>query len=205
MSRSKMKEGPLSKEATSRLSAVAYERKRGNPRDNSTENLIQASFYQYRHLDGPYLHILVRNNNNIVGSWTVTTRSWIATLGVVLPGIYGGVHLSALHFEFPTKVESLLWKLSCICIMTNLPLLGLIELFHSELKIRSWSNILSWWKPSRLSFPALEILQMAVACIAWSIYVCARLFIVTESFISLRKMPVGVYWIPAWLQMLPHA
>jgi len=35
-------------------------------------------------------------------------------------------------------------------------------------------------------------------------YSLARIFIVVESFIGLRRVPIGVYWTPAWLQMIPH-
>ncbi|RYP05125.1 hypothetical protein DL765_009937 [Monosporascus sp. GIB2] len=62
--------------------------------------------------------------------------------GVVLPVIYGGLHLTAWTSEFPTAVESLLWKISC--------------------------------------------------------------FIIVESFISLRALPVGVFLMPGWLLMIPH-
>ena len=37
------------------------------------------------------------------------------------------------------------------------------------------------------------------------VYSGARLYIVVESFISLRKVPIGVYYTPSWLQMIPHA
>ena len=36
------------------------------------------------------------------------------------------------------------------------------------------------------------------------LYIAARLYIVVESLISLRHVPIGVYWTPPWLQMIPH-
>ena len=38
----------------------------------------------------------------------------------------------------------------------------------------------------------------------FSIYITARGFIVVESFISLRALPIGVFVTPAWLQMIPQ-
>ncbi|KAK0619403.1 hypothetical protein B0T14DRAFT_431559 [Immersiella caudata] len=35
-------------------------------------------------------------------------------------------------------------------------------------------------------------------------YILARTYLVVESFVSLRAEPVGVFWTPAWLQMIPH-
>lgn len=35
-------------------------------------------------------------------------------------------------------------------------------------------------------------------------YIVARVYIVLESFLSLRSVPLGVFLSPAWLQMFPH-
>jgi hypothetical protein len=40
--------------------------------------------------------------------------------------------------------------------------------------------------------------------IGFVVYALARLFIIIESFVSLRAEPIDIYIIPAWLQMLPH-
>jgi len=43
-----------------------------------------------------------------------TYSTGLMILGMILPLVYGGIHLSAWNFEFPTSVESLLWKLASI-------------------------------------------------------------------------------------------
>ena len=48
-------------------------------------------------------------------------------------------------------------------------------------------------------------LYKAFCMLVLVVYSCARLYIVVESFISLRKVPIGVYYTPSWLQMIPHA
>ena len=35
-------------------------------------------------------------------------------------------------------------------------------------------------------------------------YGLSRGFLVIDSFISLRALPIGAYWTPSWLQMIPH-
>lgn len=36
------------------------------------------------------------------------------------------------------------------------------------------------------------------------LFIGARGYIVVESFLSLRRSPIGVFLTPSWLQMLPH-
>ncbi|KAK3936520.1 hypothetical protein QBC46DRAFT_419077 [Diplogelasinospora grovesii] len=35
-------------------------------------------------------------------------------------------------------------------------------------------------------------------------YMLARTYQIVESFVSLRSVPIGVFWTPSWIQMLPH-
>jgi hypothetical protein len=46
---------------------------------------------------------------------------------------------------------------------------------------------------------------LALGILVLVAYGCARLYIVIESFLSLRRVPIGVYYTPSWLQMVPHA
>ncbi|MCJ1271471.1 hypothetical protein MMC22_011372 [Lobaria immixta] len=85
----------------------------------------------------------------------------------LLPVAYGGIHLVAWGFEFPSPAESLLWKISCFLIMG----FGLLLLYP----------------------PLASILIPA-----------ARIFLVLESFLSLRYVPIGVYAAVPWVQNIPH-
>lgn len=106
--------------------------------------------------------------------------SLVATLP---PVVYGGVHLSAWNFEFPTKTERLLWKIACFDIMATVPLL-LLSCVIWTLLCKSFAKF--------LLYPCLLF------------YALSRFYLVVESFVSLRSVPIGVYWTPSWLQMLPH-
>ncbi len=53
----------------------------------------------------------------------------LPVFGVVatfLPLVYGGVHLGACNFEFPTKTELLLWKIAGFDIMATVPVVNTI-------------------------------------------------------------------------------
>lgn len=146
----------------------------------------------------------------------------------ILPIIYGGIHLTAWNFEFPTNIERLLWKISCLIIGSTL--LSFVFLFffvYITLSIITFSKFL---KPKNLSeflvlfrdllrlfqrvmrfsvgilgiMSNLTTVLQGVSFIVIMVYACSRIFIVAESFISLRQVPIGVYWTPSWLQMIPH-
>jgi len=108
------------------------------------------------------------------------------TLAFLLPATYGGIHLTALRYEFPTHIESTLWQVSCYILMAAFPAAWCIETAARITRPLRWYN---------------QILVLGPVFVLFS---AARIFITVESFISLRSLTVGVYWIPSWLQMFPH-
>ncbi|KAM0427918.1 hypothetical protein ACHAPT_007378 [Fusarium lateritium] len=51
---------------------------------------------------------------------------WLVALALFLSGLYGGVHLSAWKWEFPSQAEEILWKVSCLYIAAVLPVYFII-------------------------------------------------------------------------------
>ncbi|PQE04309.1 hypothetical protein CJF30_00010057 [Rutstroemia sp. NJR-2017a BBW] len=47
----------------------------------------------------------------------------LIVLALLMPVIYGGIHLSVWNFEFPTVLEKLLWKIASVGITATLPVL----------------------------------------------------------------------------------
>ena len=126
----------------------------------------------------------------MLNPWSTSLNSGDSTGGLfgsllVLPLAYGGVHLSAWNFEFPTAIESLLWKLSAIIIAISFPTWLTITAFLETLT--------RWHKFNDYLFVLSAVVSM----------VC-RVYIVIEAYVSLRAVPIGVYWTPAWIQMIPH-
>jgi hypothetical protein len=117
-------------------------------------------------------------------------------LGLLLPMVYGGIHLTAWNYAFPTSTESLLWKIACLDIALTFVLLvvvGLVSIILVFLENKfSVPHILTAW-----IFTGLLLVSLVA-------YACSRTFIVVESFASLRHVPIGIYWTPEWLQMIPH-
>ncbi|KAK7932000.1 hypothetical protein PG985_002712 [Apiospora marii] len=110
-----------------------------------------------------------------------------------LPALYGGIHLSAWNAMFGTNAETTLWRCSAILIMAGHPLFCALAFSLGKLmEFRKRDNYLD-----------TGILVFCMWCLLLS-YVAARVYIVAEAFISLYAVPIGVYWTPDWVEMLPH-
>ncbi|KAK4224113.1 hypothetical protein QBC38DRAFT_26620 [Podospora fimiseda] len=135
---------------------------------------------------------------------------------IFAPVAYGCAHLCAWNGPFPTYVEQMAWILSCISIasagislvwvhianfnwarrhgMFEYPekLLGQ-ELEHAPGCVR---RTLALYNSALCkNFPVMIILPIVILC---------RLYLVVESFASLRAVPIGVYWVPGWTKMILH-
>jgi hypothetical protein len=151
---------------------------------------------------------------------------------IIIPAAYGGIHLGAIHTYFPSEIELTLWKSSCIIllgfvglvvlgILGILALTGALQILEKCLAAGMGPRLVSWirWivrlleKYRPVSDPLCVLALIALATIASIVlisvvllYVAARLFIVVESFISLRHVPIGVYRTPNtnFMSYIPH-
>ena len=120
---------------------------------------------------------------------------------VILSLVYGGIHLATWNFAFPSKTEHLLWKIACIDIMATVPTIVLCirGLFYLRYYLASLS------RSFRRSNPDLHKYLVCIVLDALSVsYALSRIYIVVESFISLRRVPIGVYAALPWVQAIPH-
>ena len=98
--------------------------------------------------------------------------------GVLLSLIYDGVHLTAWYYSFVTRSEQLLWRISGIIVMAQF--------------------LLQWWSGTCIFGFLIFMRPAMILCIF------VRVFLVIESFISLRHAPLGVYTAVPWVQSIPH-
>ncbi|KAF5667926.1 hypothetical protein FDENT_11984 [Fusarium denticulatum] len=113
---------------------------------------------------------------------------WLAGLALLLSGIYGGVHLSAWNWTFPNSIEHLMWKISCLYFAGALALYFVMAVLATAVRTDGTT-----WLVTYIAF-----------WLAFLVYMAARLYVVFESFFSLRRSPAGVYISPAWVEMFPH-
>lgn len=114
----------------------------------------------------------------------------------ILPLIYGGIHLAAWNFDFPSHVESILWKVSGFIIMGLIPVVLLLLFLGSAVGDYLTSSSVEDY------IEAASVLGLVIPGVI--LYGFARIFLVVESFISLRHVPIGVYAAVPWVQNIPH-
>ncbi|KAH7094830.1 hypothetical protein FB567DRAFT_586182 [Paraphoma chrysanthemicola] len=95
---------------------------------------------------------------------------------VVIVIIFGGIHVVAWQFHFPTYAEQLTWRI-CSIASTIIPILLVLYSLFSEEDI--------------------------VARVFVGLYVVIRLYMFVEMFVSLRSVPASVYKTPEWSNYFP--
>jgi hypothetical protein len=143
---------------------------------------------------------------------------------------YGGIHAAAWNFDFPTNIERMMWRVACISAIAGFCGMGVfmivVESFNSELSLGlPFSRILArelrevkeeivchadyetWDSFGNailiiILFSIYSLIKLSIILIPY--FLLVRLFIVIESFISLRRVPIGVYTGVPWTEYIPH-
>lgn len=141
---------------------------------------------------------------------------WVEELALTLVGfVYGGLHLAAWDYTFPTNAEQTLWKIASV--LTAGSVLG----FFSTIIVGFWGRwvwkfwrqtdkkggpeIVKWLLKLGEVLSAIFILIFCVGfCLAFIPCILARLYLLIESFIAMRKLPVGSYDVVYWSRFLPQ-
>lgn len=124
---------------------------------------------------------------------------------LVLCCFYGVAHILAWNFEFPTAVERLLWKIACIdTIVGTISLLAIfsIVIYLHEHSWKSLRSALLAHEPGIL--PWIYRLVVFLGVLNTPLFLLSRAYIIVETFISLRRVPSGVYATVNWAEYIPH-
>ena len=133
----------------------------------------------------------------------VSNNNILLILLVALPLVYGGIHLTTWNFHFASQTEQLLWKIACVDIMGTIPISVIFFGCISHVRSKAYRR----WSIPEQEFAMLLLVQYT----SWILftplfifYALSRIYIVVESFISLRHVPIGVYAAIPWVQDIPH-
>lgn len=124
---------------------------------------------------------------------------------LVICSFYGVAHILAWKFEFPTRIERLLWRIACIDIIAGtVTVLALfsISIYIHEHNWKSLGNAILTREPGIM--PWIYRLVIFVGVLNIPLFVLSRLFIIVETFVSLRRVPLGVYATANWAEYIPH-
>jgi hypothetical protein len=163
--------------------------------------------------------LLEEETSNWPSTGPFSSHTFLPPLAIAIStALYGGLHAASWHSFFPTEVEKWFWRVSSIVIaasgltfaygMVSYRLYSNITLYDYEHPAKRVAGALGWvmdllsldgsdfkvWTV----FGGIVHLSLGTCC------VISRLYLVVESFISLRKVPVEVYQTPDWTQWIPH-
>jgi hypothetical protein len=174
---------------------------RKGPGDNKFKDLLKVSI---GNLDQAYSILDPEDHLRFFIDFDI----WRTGLYLVLPIIYGGIHLTAWGFDFSISVERIVWRVCCIDIMATLICFPLLMFFFFSCVEGVKRLISSLPGETKVVCDLLDnvvkVFMGLLFYVTMFSYALSRVFIVVESFISLRHVPIGVYASPAWIQMLPH-
>ena len=110
--------------------------------------------------------------------------------------IFGAVHLAALNFYFPTRLEQLLWRISC-GILIGLP----------AVEVGIYSGYMHWTKTRldkrREDSKVNRVLGMFGKALI-PVYLVARLYLMVETFRSLGYSKPDAFLEVQWPSAVPH-
>lgn len=136
--------------------------------------------------------------------------------------VFTGIHVAGWHFDFPTKTERLLWRIS------SLILFGITVAFWVFETMASWTRLGRWrtlylhiFKPKQLAEHKRQMKlksatmgrEMKQLPLPWEfatiaplavIYGIARFYLMGEAFAELRDLPGTAYRHVEWTAFLPH-
>jgi len=126
----------------------------------------------------------------------------------LLSCLYAGSHASAWSSHFPSYIERWIWRGACIGIAAGVPfgcaILYLLrpvyqKLENMEIQSNRWKKIVF-----RYSHSSVLVIFHLFFGLTIIVYVCSRLFIPLEAFISIRSLPVGAFETVEWAEYWPH-
>jgi hypothetical protein len=153
----------------------------------------------------------------------ISSPNTVLSTGLLLAGsLYGGIHLFAWNGPFPSRIERLLWRISCLVIASPVGLVlftlaaayiaiavgKVLSLLNEILPLESkfsWSYkpIISYLKTD--TGTDIVVLMMGGICVILAfIYAAARMYLVVECFINIAHLPEAVFQGNNWSQYIPH-
>ena len=155
-----------------------------------------------------YTHSIFLDRKGLQAGFYAYFCAWasgglVAALSVCM--FYGAMHATAWAFDFPTPIERLLWRIACIDTIAGvISLLAVfsVVVFHHEHGFQLLLKSFFTREPGVLAL--LYRLVILVGLFNFPFFILSRIYIITETFISLRHVQLGVYETLQWTDYIPH-
>lgn len=132
--------------------------------------------------------------------------------------IYEALHFAGWNFSFPTRIEEILWRASCVTMVASTIVFLTCGIYQDGHRMGRWK---AWYVklfPSKthkhgqvdtaemrrrqaIFIPMWEVVLMAPIVF---IYTLACSYIVVEVFVSLRSLPLDAFQSMQWSNWVPH-
>jgi hypothetical protein len=134
--------------------------------------------------------IIIPDNTNVTSSSTsfrciglndtdvFAATPWYHHITILVFVVFGGLHVVAWQFHFPTNAEQWMWRISSI-LSTICPVIMVLGVYYLD---KEWS---------------------ALTIVLAILYTTVRLYMFVEMFVSLRAVPASAYRTPEWSQYFP--
>lgn len=122
----------------------------------------------------------------------------------LLGTVFGGIHCLGWILTFPTEAEKKIWKLGSITIAI-IPVLYFLITYSSKLTTGPGNG--TSWKLHPIVKIVLQVIGGIVAilsiALSW-VYLAARLALIVEAIVLLRKQPPTAFLEVDWTRYVPH-
>ncbi|KAJ5725885.1 uncharacterized protein N7483_007242 [Penicillium malachiteum] len=126
------------------------------------------------------------------------SEQFVWSMTLILGGVvFGGIHLIAWNFVFPTHIEMVLWRVSALFCTFIIPASFFASLF-ADTGIYVWH-----WHGASLSGKIFSTFVLVILNLLGYFYVLARLFIIVEMFRTLAFQPIEAY-VGTWTVNIPY-
>jgi hypothetical protein len=128
------------------------------------------------------------SNHHITGDDVWELRYTFLFILTGLSVLYAGIHASSWNGHFPTYAEAILWR-AAVCYIGASGFVLILLFFAMD-------------NPESRTYQ--EVLIVCTQFLALVVLVLVRCYLVVESFISIRSLPIGSYSTVSWVNFLPH-
>ncbi len=155
-----------------------------------------------------YAHSIVLDRKGLQAGFYAYFCAWasgglIAALTICM--FYGGAHATAWAFTFPTDVEQIMWRIACVDTIAGvLSLLAIfsVVVFYHEHSYKLLMKSFFTREPGILSLLYRAVVVIGLLNVPF--FILSRIYIFIETFISLRRVQLGVYQTVQWTAYIPH-
>ncbi|KAJ8508651.1 hypothetical protein ONZ45_g9095 [Pleurotus djamor] len=111
--------------------------------------------------------------------------------------LFGGIHLLAWNFEFPSRLELMAWKIASLCV-------SLVPVVFSFL-VGIFVTLVDFLeKKDGILGGAFILLHIIVVPIFHNAYLIARIILFVQSFLLLRNLSSSATQAVSWASFFPH-